>query len=174
MLCKSGVEEPLRQIQSILNRLELTLNEDKTRVVDAKRSSFNFLGFTLMMGRGVKSGKSYPKVRPSDPAVRAIKARLTQLSRRELTVIPLSYVVENMNRSLRGWVNYFHFRNSSHAVGKVRYHAESRLRNHLMKRHKIPNRKMAISRFPRQDLYTRYGLFELPMGAGWRSAHASV
>jgi len=40
------------------------------------------------------------------------RARLTKLTGRSLT-IPLSDIVANVNRSLRGWANYFHFRNSS-------------------------------------------------------------
>ncbi|MDP2832735.1 MAG: group II intron maturase-specific domain-containing protein, partial [Pseudomonadota bacterium] len=75
---------------------------------------------------------------------------------------------------LRGWANYFHYRNSSVVMSKVRQHAEDRLRTHLMKRHKIRNRKAALCRFPRRDLYERYGLYKPPMVAGWRAAHASA
>jgi len=45
-----------------------------------------------------------------------------------------------MNATLRGWVNYFHFRNSSSALEQVKTHAEERLRTHLMKRHKVKDR----------------------------------
>jgi hypothetical protein len=33
--------------------------------------------------------------------------------------IPLSDIVRNVNRSLRGWANYVHYRNSSLAMNKV-------------------------------------------------------
>jgi RNA-directed DNA polymerase len=65
-----------------------------------------------------------------------------------------------------------HYRNSSLATGKVRNHAEDRLRTHLMKRHKVKDRKAAVCRFPRRDLYERYGLYKISGTAGWRSAHA--
>jgi RNA-directed DNA polymerase len=81
-------------------------------------------------------------------------------------------MVENVNRSLRGWVNYFHYRNSSRAMSKVRIHAEDRLRTHLMKRHKIKDRGTGLHRFPHRDRYERYGLYKVSTGAGWRSAHA--
>lgn len=84
---------------------------------------------------------------------------------------PMSSLV---NRSLRGWANYFHYRNSSLAMSKVRQHAEGPLRTHLMKRHKIRNRKEALCRFPRRDPYERYALYKPPMVAGWRSVHASA
>jgi hypothetical protein len=104
----------------------------------------------------------------------ASSAHPTALTQRELTCIPLDDVVRNMNRSLRGWVNYFHYRNSSDKMSAVRHHAEERLRTHLRKRHKVGNRKAGLVKFPRRDLYERYGLYKPPTEAGWRSAHASV
>jgi RNA-directed DNA polymerase len=174
VMCKEGVEEPLNVVRHLVERLGLSLSEAKTHIVDANAASFNFLGFTLQMSRGAKTGKPYPNVRPADKSLKKIKARLTELTGRHLTAIPLSDIVANVNRSLSGWANYFHYRNSSVAMGKVRQHAEERLRTHLMKRHKIRNRKTALCRFPRRDLYERYGLYKPPMVAGWRSAHASA
>ncbi|MBK8114235.1 MAG: maturase [Candidatus Accumulibacter sp.] len=153
-------------VRHVLERLDLSLNETKTHIVDATQASFNFLGFTIQMSRGAKTGKPYPNVRPADKSLKSIKARLTELTGRNLTPIPLSDLVGSVNRSLRGWANYFHYRNSSAAMSKVRQHAEDRLRTHLMKRHKIRNRKAALCRFPRRDLYERYGLYKPAYGSG--------
>lgn len=172
VLCRKDVEEPLKVVRHVLERLGLSLNEAKTHIVDATTASFNFLGFTLQMSRGAKTGKSYPNVRPADTSLKKIKARLTALTQRELTAIPVSDIVENVNRSLRGWATYFHYRNSSLAMTKVRTHAADRLRTHLMKRHKIKDRGTGFRRFPPADLYKRYGLYKVPTVAGWRSAHA--
>ncbi len=174
VLCKKGVEEPLKVVRQVLDRLDLSLNETKTHIVDATEASFDFLGFTLQMSQGAKSGKPYPNVRPSDKSVKKIKTRLTELTQRELTCIPLEDVVRNVNRSLRGWANYFHYRNSSLAMSKVRNHAEERLRTHLRKRHKVKDRGTALKRFRSASLYERYGLYKPPTEAGWKSAHALV
>jgi len=172
VMCRKDVGEPLKVVRHVLERLGLSLNEAKTHIVDATQASFNFLGFTIQMSQGANTGKPYPNVRPADKSLKKIKARLTELTGRNLTAIPLGDIVGNVNRSLRGWANYFHYRNSSMAMSKVRQHAEDRLRTHLMKRHKIRNRQAALCRFPRRDLYERYGLYKPPMTAGWRSAHA--
>ena len=172
VLCRGDVEEPLAVVRHVLNRLGLSLNEAKTHVVDADQAGFDFLGFTVRMGRGVKTGKPYPAVYPSAKALRAIKARLTELSGRNRTPIPLTAVVGEMNRSLRGWVNYFHYRNSTRVMCQVRFHAEERLRTHLRKRRKVRNRSSGFCRFPVYDLYRRYGLYEVPKVSGWRAAHA--
>lgn len=174
VLCQRGVDEPLKVVRHVLERLGLSLNETKTQIVDATVARFDFLGFTIQMSRGAKTGKPYPNVRPSDHAVKQIKARLTALTHRELTCIPLDDVVRNVNRSLRGWVNYFHYRNSSLAMSKVRNHAEDRLRTHLRKRHKVKDRGTALKRFRSADLYGRYGLYRAPQTAGWKAAHALV
>ncbi|MGH8548632.1 MAG: group II intron maturase-specific domain-containing protein [Methylococcales bacterium] len=80
------------------------------------------------MNRGVKTGKPYPNVRPADQSLKKIKPRLTELTGRNLTPIPLGNVAGNVNCSLRGWVNYFHYRNSNQGMDKVKNHAEQRLR----------------------------------------------
>jgi len=144
---RNDVEEPLKVVRHVLERLGLSLNEAKTHIVDATQASFNFLGFTIQMSRGASTGKPYPNVRPADKSLKKIKAKLT-VTQRNLTVIPLSDVVGNVNRSLRGWANYFHYRNSSLAMSKVRNHAEDRLRTHLMKRHKVKDRGTGLAPFP--------------------------
>jgi RNA-directed DNA polymerase len=172
VVCRNDVEEPLKVVRHVLDRLGLSLNEAKTHIVDATEASFTFLGFTLQMSRGAKTGKPYPNVRPADTSLKRIKARLTDLTQRNLTAIALSDLVGTVNRSLRGWVNYFHYWNSSLAMSKVKTHAEDRSRTHLMKRHKIKDRGTGLRRFPQADLYERYGLYKVPTVAGWRSAHA--
>lgn len=173
VMCREDVEEPLKVVRAVLDRLGLSLNEAKTHVVDATQASFDFLGFRYQMHRGARTGKPYPNVRPTDKSLKKIKAKLTALSTRNLTTIPLDAVVGTMNRSLRGWANYFHFRNSSQAMNKIRNHAEARLRTHLMKRYKVKDRRTGQARFRHADLYGRYGLYKIPAGAGWRSVHAS-
>ncbi len=70
--------------------------------------------------------------------------------------------------STRGWSQYFHYRNSSAVLAKVKMHAEDRLRTHLMKRHKVKDRGTGFSRFPNQALYACYGVYKVPTTAGWK------
>lgn len=174
VLCKHQVDAPLAMIRRILDRLELTLNESKTRMVDARQKSFNFLGFAIRVSKGRKTGKAYTHVCPAPKSLRKIKTRIKELTARERTPIPLETIIGSLNASLRGWSNYFHYRNCSDALEKVKTHAEERLRTHLMKRHKVKDRRIGWGRFPSQHLYTRYGLYRVPTKAGWKSAHALV
>jgi len=164
----------MNTVRQVLERLDLTLNETKTRIVDARQESFNFLGFAIRVSKGLKTGKRYPHVCPSPKSRARIKERITQMTGRERTPIPLEDIVGSMNATLRGWANYFHYRNSNGVLEKVKVHAEERLRKHLMKRYKVKDRGIGLGRFPSQQLYTRYGLYKVPTTAGWKTAHVSV
>ena len=172
MLCKGNIDEPLAAVRHILGRLDLVLNESKTHIVDAWQDSFSFLGFEIRMSKGLATGKHYPNVCPAPKSIAKIKARMKELTTRNRTPIPLMKIVDDMNASLRGWVNYFHFRNSSKAMKVVGEYAELRLRLQLRKRHKIKNWKAGSVRFPRQKIYGHYGLYKPPTKAAWKPAHA--
>ncbi|MFI3158209.1 MAG: group II intron reverse transcriptase/maturase [Methylococcaceae bacterium] len=174
VLCAGAVDAPLTMVRHVLDCLDLTLSETKTRVVDARQESFNFLGFSIRVSKGLKSGKSYPHVCPAPKSLAKIKDRITQLTARERTPIPLEAIVGSMNASLRGWSGYFHYRNSNGVLEKVKTHAEECLRKHLMKRHKVKDRGIGLGRFPSQQLYAKYGLYKVPTKAGWKTAHALV
>jgi len=171
LLCAKGTAKPLAMLKYILDRLGLTLNETKTKVVNAWDESFDFLGFEVRMHLG-RSGKAYPHIQPSKRSVKRINARLTELTTRNLTPIPLPIIVRRLNQSLRGWSCYFDYANSSKVFGDVKRHAEERLRTHLRKRHKVKARRIGQGRFPNRVLYERCGLYKLPTTAGRIWAHA--
>ena len=117
-------------------------------------------------------GKRYPQVNPKEKAVEKVNKRINEITARNQTWRPIQEVVRDMNQVLRGWSGYFHYRNSTTALSKVKRHAEERLRIHLRKRHKVRDWKTSVIRFPRRVLYEEYGLYKVPTVAGWKSAHA--
>jgi RNA-directed DNA polymerase len=151
ILCRRGTERPMAMLRQILKRLGLTLNEAKTRVVNAFKGKFDFLGFTILQ---------------------TIKDRVTNLTTRNRTIMPLDWVVNEVNATVRGWVGYFHYRNCSHVMGQIRHHVEERLITHLRKRHKVRDRKTGYVRFKKRALYERYGLYKVPTTAAWTRAYA--
>jgi group II intron reverse transcriptase/maturase len=173
ILCRRGKsEQAMTVLRQILERLQLTLNEAKTKVVNAFEGKFDFLGFTIWMGKGRKTGNLYPHVQPSKRAEQKVKDRITTLTKRERTIMPLEWVVNEVNAMVRGWVGYFHYRNCSQTLGRIRNHLEQRLITHLRKRHKVRDRNEGYVRFPNRSLYVNYGLYKVPTTAGWKRAHA--
>jgi retron-type reverse transcriptase len=60
ILCRGNTDRILNGVRLVFDNLHLELNEEKTRVVDARHESFNFLGFSIGMKRGRKTGKYIP------------------------------------------------------------------------------------------------------------------
>ena len=172
ILCAGSVDQPLRVLRSVLNLLDLRLNETKTSIVDAHKECFDFLGFSFRLRQSRKSGKLYPHVEPSKRSVKRVKDRIKALTDRRRTPIPLTDLVVEVNRSLRGWSGYFHYRNSTGVFGHVKWHVEERLRTHLRRRFKLVSRAQAYHHLPTSKLYGRFGLFKLPTTAGWHKMHA--
>jgi hypothetical protein len=102
-------------VRQVLERLGFALNESKTRMVNARKEGFTFLGFKIRMGRSRRTGRLYPLVQPSRKALKKIKADVTALTLRRMTPMPLRVVIEKVNTAVRGWVGYFHYRNCSRA-----------------------------------------------------------
>ncbi len=141
ILCRKKSDEAMTEMRRILERLGLSLNGAKTKRINAYGGKFDFLGFTIWMGRGRRTGNYYPHVQPSKKSLQTIKDRVTSLTRRERTVMPPEWVVNEVNATVRGWIGYFHYRNCSRTLGLLRNHVEQRLITHLRKRRKVRDRK---------------------------------
>jgi RNA-directed DNA polymerase len=173
VLCGKDSEPAMRLIEQVLERLGLTLNTAKTKLVNAREQRFEFLGFAIGMRRSRRSGKNYAHVQPADKALKKIKARVTELTARGNNPLPCELLVQQLNRVLRGWVRYFHYRNCSTVLERLKWHVEERVRTHLRKRHRLPTRAAAFRRFGSRVLYGHYRLYKVPTSAGWTRAHAS-
>ena len=68
----------------------------------------------------------------------------------------LTWIMNEVNATVRGWAGYFHYRNCSSALKSLRYHVEERLRTHLRKRHKVKDRGAGYFRFSSRKLYDHY------------------
>ena len=147
ILCRGDIRKPLALLKQILDRLGLTLNETKTHIVNAFEASFDFLGFSFQMRQSKKSRKWYPHTEPSKKSIQRIKDKAKSLTDRKLTLIPMDRLMGALNRSLHGWCNYLQYRNSSAALGEVKWYVEERVRTHLRKRHKIRCRGTGLEEF---------------------------
>ena len=67
-------------------------------------------------------------------SVRAIGSR--ELTVRSRLLLPVEAVVEDLNRFLRGWADYFRYGHSAIRFGKIQQHARDRLALFIGKRHK--------------------------------------
>jgi len=174
VLCRQDTVAAMNIVRHVLERLDLTLNETKSRMVDARKEPFAFLGFAIGMRTSRVTGNRYPHVEPSAKSLKTIKAKVSELTGRNRTAKPMPDIVKEVNQVLRGWTGYFHYRNSSRVMAKLRYHVEERMRTHLGKRHKVRSRGERFARFASRKFYTEQGLYKVPTNAAWKTAYALV
>lgn len=172
ILCKRDVPPAMKAVKYVVDRLDLKLNADKTKVLDAFEESFGFLGFKLQMRKSIKSGRWYPNTQPSVKSLNKIKEEVRVLTRRENTMIPIEEIMGQLNRKLQGWVQYFHYGNSSLSFSKLRTFVENRVRLHIGARKKIRSNRQSLYRVTRKIVYDQYGLYKIPATAGWKKVHA--
>jgi RNA-directed DNA polymerase len=131
ILCNSReeAEAVLEQLRVWTEAAGLTLHPTKTRIVDAgERGGFDFLGYHFERGYRWPRKKSIDKLRES------IREKTRRLDPR-----PVGEIVEDVNRTLRGWFEYF-----KHSIragfDKQDSWIRQRLRTVLRKRHKLQGR----------------------------------
>lgn len=166
ILMRAGVNETLMKVKQILERMELTLNEEKSRMVDARKEGFNFLGFTFCHKRNRQTGKDIILVEPSRKAQLHFREEVRHLTGRWSHCLAEEEVLGRVNRCVRGWVNYFHLYNSTQAFRRQRFFLEQRIRKYLQKRRQ--RRGFGIKRWSTSRLYRELGLCAIPLHAPYR------
>lgn len=165
VLSKGNTARLLKGMKAVLGDLQLNLNEEKTKVVDAREASFNFLGFTIKAVKNPKTGKRFPLIVPSKKAIRHIKKEIKNLTCRKKLALPKEVVVNKLNEVVRGWVNYFYYANCSTALLKLKGYLAERVRTYLRRKHGLKNR--GYKAFPYRYLYEALGLYKIPTTAPW-------
>jgi hypothetical protein len=113
---RARVIEAKARIEAILEPLGLRLHPEKTRISCLKegKEGFVFLGFEHRMCESKKwRGNWYLQKWPSPRAMASVRAKVKQRTARRSASLPLDFVVEDLNRVLRGWGNYFRHGNSA-------------------------------------------------------------
>lgn len=164
ILSRGHAAEALAWSRSILERIGLTVNPTKTRLVDARTESFDFLGYTFGPERYRKDGHWYLAAKPSKKAVRQLRERVRGLLRPG-NHLPRAEVVARLNRTLRGWAAYFSYGTRLMAYRAVDNYVYDCVRHFLRRRHKVPTR--GARRFPRSWIFGELGVQRLrPLHVG--------
>lgn len=155
--CRRGAEDALAAMRRVIQKLKLTVNEEKTRLCRVPQQHFDFLGYTFGRCYSTKTGHAYLGTRPSKKSMRRVKAAISEATHKRTTLMSAEEVVEHLNRILRGWGNYFCLGPVSNAYKAIDNHTASRLRRWIYLKHKK-------RRYPPNSWYMReqMGLIWLP------------
>jgi RNA-directed DNA polymerase len=115
--------------------LGLEINREKTRVVNVREESLDFLGYSFCyVNSRLYPGTRVLSMRPSKKAVLRQKQAMREFIGRQASSVPVTELVQSVNRQLRGWGNYFghgYWRDAFHEVNE---HVQRRFRTHLRNR----------------------------------------
>ena len=171
VLCRrGGAAEVLAQSRRWFTQMGLTLNEQKTRVCDGRHEAFTFLGYTFGP-QYWKDGHRYLGAAPAKRAVQRIKGRIRQILRPSNSG-SWGEVRGELNRTLRGWANYFSYGTRARAHRAVDCYVLERVRHFLRRRHKVPSR--GTRRYPAEHIFGELGIFQLRRRQLEPPAHAGV
>ena len=168
ILCRGNTDRILKGVKRVFDDLGLTLNEEKTHVVDARQEMFHFLGFTIGMKRGRKTGKMYPHIEPSKKALKHIRSEIKQLTTERYSAIPTEVVIRRVNEVARGWVGYFRYGNCTKTMSSFRRYLVYRMRIYLRRKHHYHS--LGYRAYPDRYFYDSLGLYEVPTKAPWVNA----
>lgn len=163
ILCRGNATEARKRMQALMTMLKLKVNEQKTRTCRVPEESFDFLGYTIGRCYSIRDGRAFIGTRPSDKRVSAICQEISQMTQRRFQWKPEKTMVEELNRTLRGWGNYFCLGAVSRAYRAVNNHAQHRLRQWLNGKH--ASRKYRPKRYTSDYLHDRLGLVRLAQHA---------
>ena len=145
-----------RRLREELAKLDLRLNEAKSRVVDLTQGeAFGFLGFTLRRLRSTR-GRWWVQLAPALKKRTALLRKLQEVFRRWRSQ-PVRRVIAVINPILRGWVNYFRVGNAARCFSIVRSWVERKVRRHMTRAR--GRRGFGWKRWSRAWLHTTLGLF---------------
>jgi group II intron reverse transcriptase/maturase len=176
ILCRGNPQPWFQRIEGLLTGLGLTLNVDKTRIVDAAEG-FDFLGMHFRLQPRRSNPKRLFCYRwPSTRAMHSIRVKI----RDAIGYADLYSLEEKMraiNPLLRGWGQYFRHGNAHRHFKKIDSYVYTKLVNFLRRTHKRRGkgfRAFPPAFFKKAGLYQLHGtivhMFRTPRGERGRKA----
>ncbi len=151
LVCRRNANQALAALEAIARRMDLTLNQNKTRITTLKEG-FNFIGFEFVKRRSPSNGKPRIYIFPSKRSQGNIRRKIRSFTRRRAPIKPDEFV-RQINRVVLGWANYYRHTNASQAFRSLQRFINIRFRRYLNYRSK--RRGFGWKQFPNQQLYAR-------------------
>ena len=158
--CKGTADIAMQTMREVIKKLQLEVNEDKTRICRLPEESFDFLGYTFGRCYSRKTGKAHLNSKPSKKSIKRICDAIRSETGRHTMTLSAEKLVKLLNFKLTGWANYFHLGPVSPAYRMVDAHTNYRLRQWLCRKHRVQGQ--GFNRFPDQYLYETLRLVRLP------------
>jgi group II intron reverse transcriptase/maturase len=145
VMCRSReqAEAALARLRSLLAELGLEPKQAKTRIVHLQvdGEGVDFLGFHHRLvhaqgRRGTGKGVVFLARWPTTRAMQHARVRIRDLTDRRRVLLSVKWIVQDVNRFLRGWAAYFRYGNSARHFDKIMGYARMRIAIFIGKKHR--------------------------------------
>lgn len=150
-----------RRLREELGKLDLTVNEDKSRVVDfGAGDPFDFLGYTFRWidsdgAPGKKMVLARPQKKKRTEFLRTLGETMWKWLHRPVTEV----VRRIVNPRVRGWVNYFRWSNAGRDLAFVAWQVEKKVRRFASRQRPKRRGGRGWTTWSAKDIYRTWGLF---------------
>lgn len=152
ILCKWNPELYFKILGEMLNKLNIEMNHDKTRITHAS-DGFDFLGIHFRLANTTRAKKNC-YYWPSKKAVLNLKHEVRKIINHR-KVVDVEKIIDEVNPILRGWGQYFKFTNAAGTFSMIDYFTRKRIYSVICKSRKLPSRYTGLSP---KILHEDYGL----------------
>jgi RNA-directed DNA polymerase len=151
-------DRALERIREEAEAIGVSINADKTRVLSLAEAGaqFVFLGFVFRWQQSPRTGRWYASLTPRPEKVTEVLRRVRNTLRYSRH-LRMQEAVGLVNGIVRGWANYFRIGNSGHALQKVKYHVERKVRRFAARKSKHGG--FGWKRWSSEVVYGAWGLY---------------
>jgi group II intron reverse transcriptase/maturase len=154
-------QEVLDYIHKLLDRMGLTINTTKSKMVRAREESFDFLGFSFRYDSSIiKKGTKFWNIIPRPKSQKKIRQKINA-KLKSIGHFPADKVVAELNPIIRGWINYYKIERVSYmqvALKELEDYLRSRLYRYYNRKSQRKSRLYGQQAF---DLLVKeYGLIK--------------
>jgi group II intron reverse transcriptase/maturase len=161
LMGKKLPEEVIEKLKNLLHRMGLSLNESKTRKIDARKESFNFLGFMIRYDKDIKGRNiRYWNIMPSKKSEQKIRDKVKEYLKTH-GHYKAEEIASGLNTIIRGWLNYFSIPGVSYpAMSKrrLRFYLSNRLYRYYKRKSQRKSRLYRQNAF--EVLVTKFCLID--------------
>ncbi|MCK4983324.1 MAG: group II intron reverse transcriptase/maturase [Victivallaceae bacterium] len=148
-------------MMSLLNRMGLRINEEKSKFINAEKEPLHFLGFTIRYDNDIKGRYwKYWNVFPAEKSQKKIREKIKNVLKKKGHYSPFK-ISKTLNSITRGWINNFNIPKVSYtalARRKLRYYLIDRLHRYFKRKSQRKCKLYGDNAF--QKLVEYYGLID--------------